>query len=177
MIAVQYKPEPNALASGGTTIWAVFSRPEASAYGSRDVMTEVLKYPQPKQAERRWIEMSITCTCSACEKRLAVKAQYAGRRAKCPTCRTSLTVPNGSRPHPQSERRSRKQRNGQVTENGHVLWKIQPPSNDQQIRGTSREDIREWLRQKVAGAKPTVEGLMFCLHRSELPESPFRSRQ
>jgi len=38
------KPEPNALASGGTTILADSSRPEASAYGSRDVVAEVLKY-------------------------------------------------------------------------------------------------------------------------------------
>ena len=38
------KPEPNALASGGTTILANSSRPEASAYGSRDVVADVLKH-------------------------------------------------------------------------------------------------------------------------------------
>jgi len=39
------EPKPNALASGDTTISPVFSRSEASAYGSRDVIAEVLKYP------------------------------------------------------------------------------------------------------------------------------------
>src|SRR5437868_4796962 len=49
----------------------------------------------------------ITITCSACQKKLAVKEEFAGRKVRCPSCGAVLTAPvsvmagpNGSPPAP-----------------------------------------------------------------------------
>lgn len=44
--------------------------------------------------------MPISVTCPSCSATFSVKDEYAGKRAKCPTCAEPLTVPGGGAPTP-----------------------------------------------------------------------------